>query len=129
MYVNVQGLIWMIPDMSLDYETQTQYNLTVRVSDNRGLSSTGVLTVDIGDVNEYPVIINVLTYVEINEDKTGEIFTVNAFDPEGQTLVYTLYTDNGVRSPFTVNSAGIKYIIVAKCKVKLQVMLHYDCYS
>ena len=77
---------------SLDYETASQYKLTVTVSDPGGLTDVQVVTVNILDVNEAPVIQNLPNSVTIAEDVAGKItlLTVNTVDQEGDVIVYSI---------------------------------------
>ena len=89
-----------------DYETATQYTLTVSVTDSTGLSDTQAVTVNIDDANDPPTIALPSSSVPLNEDDTGggTLQTATCQDPEGTTLAYSLtVTPTG---PFTVDSSG-----------------------
>ena len=94
----------MVPG-SLDYETTSQYQLTVTVSDPDGLTDVQVVTVNILDVNEAPVIQNLPHSVTIAEDTAGNtaVYAVSTVDQEGDGIVYTITPSS---DPFDINSAG-----------------------
>ena len=80
----------------------TSYDLTVTATSN-GKSATKDALLRIISVNEAPVFDSANTY-NVNENTSGGIFTVNAADPEGTAVVYSL-----VSSPpdgFSIDSAS-----------------------
>ncbi|GAA5497581.1 hypothetical protein Rhal01_03777 [Rubritalea halochordaticola] len=88
---------------ALDYETSSQYTLTVEVSDG-GLSDNATFTVNVSDVNEAPVASD--TSVSVAEDSIAgtSITTVTATDSDaGDTLTYAITAGND--GSFAINSA------------------------
>ena len=77
---------------SLNHEATPQYTLTITISDPDGLTATQMITVDILDVNEAPVIQNVPATVTIAEDVIGKIpvFTVDVIDQDLDVIIYTV---------------------------------------
>jgi hypothetical protein len=71
---------------SVDYETKSTYTATVTVSDGTN-SSTQNITVNLTDVNESPYIVTTSFTVEEDQTFAGN---VNATDPEGEALTYTV---------------------------------------
>ena len=92
---------------SLDYETTSQYNLTITASDPDGLTSMQMVTMDIKDVNEAPVIQNLPATLTIDEDVVGYrmILSVETTDPDDDVIVYTMSTSPSL-GPFEINTAG-----------------------
>ena len=92
----------------LDYETTSQYDLTILVSDPYGLLATDVVTVDIKDVNESPVIQNLPHTVSISENVMGKITVLNidVTDQDGDMLFYTVSTWPSTTSLFAIDSTG-----------------------
>ena len=92
---------------SLDYETTSQYNLTITVSDPDGLTSMKLVTMDIKDVNEAPVIQNLPAIVTIDEDAIGKmpIFAVTTFDQDSNGIVFSMSTFPS-SAPFDLSSGG-----------------------
>ena len=96
---------------SLDYETTSQYNLTITVSDPDGLTAMQMVTLDIKDVNEAPVIQNLPASVTIAEDVVGmmTIFTVTTFDQDNDGIVFSMSTLPS-SAFFDINSEGKRYV-------------------
>ena len=101
-----QGTITLYP-ASLDYETTSQYKLTVTVSDPDGLTDVQVVTVNILDVNEAPVIQNLPDSVTIAEDvaENTAVYTVSTVDQDEDGIVYTM-TTSPPSAPFEIDVAG-----------------------
>ena len=93
--------------MFLDYETISRYNLTIYISDPDGLMKSQMVTIDINDVNEAPVIHNLPDMVTITEDVVGQVptYTVDVTDQDGDVLLYTISTLPS-SAPFEINSLG-----------------------
>jgi len=70
-----------------DYETQNSYNIIVSVSDGINITTQNI-TINIADINEAPII-TTADSVTVNENQTNAI-DVNATDPEGDTLTYSI---------------------------------------
>ncbi|MFC4992456.1 cadherin domain-containing protein [Rubritalea tangerina] len=76
---------------SLDYETQSQYVLTVSATDGGGLSDSATVTVDITNVNEQPVANDGTYGIAENAAADTVLGTVVASDPDaGDTLSYAI---------------------------------------
>ena len=76
----------------LNYETIQSYELTVRVEDLSGFSTTGILTVMVKNEPEPPVITNLPDTVSVSEGDVmnAVIFTVTTRDPEDDVIMYSL---------------------------------------
>ncbi len=86
------GNIYVEDDANLDHETQPQYALTIQVNDGPGgtIPVTGTVTVNVGDVNEPPVLDPI---GDQNIDELSELtFTATASDVDlpGGTLTFSL---------------------------------------
>ena len=94
------GLI--LTAQELDYEVLSFYSLTISVSDGSTTVSQP-LTITITDANDSPTFWEAPYSVQVNEnDISGLVFTVNATDPDNDTLYFTL---SGSRSShFTIHS-------------------------
>ena len=86
---------------SLDFETTSQYVLTIKVEDDGGLYDSASVTVDISEVNEAPVAIDATLSVNENELIVG---TVCATAPEGDTLTYSITADDS-GGIFSINAS------------------------
>ena len=88
----------------LDFETATSHTITVRVTDNGGLTFDKSFTITVTNVNEAPTAL-VLSGSSVTENAaTGTpVGTVSATDPDvGETLTYSLTDSAGGR--FAINS-------------------------
>lgn len=94
------GLI--LTAQELDYEVLNSYALTVTVSDG-SVTVSEPLTISITDTNDSPVFVNAPYSVKINEsDISASVCTVNAVDPDNDTLSFTLSGSGS--SHFTIQS-------------------------
>ena len=94
------GLI--LTAQELDYEVLSFYSLTVNVSDGSTTVSQP-LTITITDANDSPSFLDAPYSVQVNENDISALdFSVNASDPDNDTLRFTL---SGSRSShFTIHS-------------------------
>lgn len=91
------GILTVNDGSVLNYESITEFSLTVQVQDNGSgnLTSEATITIDVNDVNEYPTVsddeFNILENLGNNE-VVGE---VSANDPDiGQTLTFSIINGN-----------------------------------
>ena len=93
---------------SLDFETTPQYNLTITVSDPDGLTAMQMVTLDILDVNEAPVIHNLPCTKTVAEDIVGKIVViiVKAIDEDEDVISYSLSATWPSSAPFEIDAAG-----------------------
>ena len=107
-WIHVSGGITLVSLAALNYEDTSSYTLKVKVSDGT-LYDVNYLYINITDVNEAPVIWNLAHEMDVNETETGLLFAVNATDPDGDVLTYTVRV---IRPPatgpatFTVDLTG-----------------------
>ena len=76
---------------SPDFETKSSYSIRVRTTDNIGLTFDKALTININDVNEAPIVSNL---IPSQRGENGQAFTytlpTNIFsDPEGKPLTFS----------------------------------------
>ena len=88
-WIHVPGEITLVSLAALNYEDTSSYTLKVNVSDGT-LYDVNYLYINITDVNEAPVIWNLAHEMDVNETETGLLFAVNATDPDGDVLTYTV---------------------------------------
>ncbi len=98
---------------ALDYENAAQRNFTLTIQardrNGTGLSDTATVTVNVQDVNEAPVV-NSVNYVgeyHWKWDATQTSAQINASDPEGQALSYSIVGGTGDWQRTTVNANGL----------------------
>ncbi len=101
--INSSGQISLASGKQLDYETQQQHVLTVRVSDGPGLFDEVQVTVKVTDVNEVPTTNDVTASANEGVSSVQVVLTGN--DPEGALSSFkitglpsggTLYSDAGL---------------------------------
>ena len=92
-------------DKPNDADTSNDYELTIQVSDGKNLV-THSITVYVTDIDEQPIFNNASTSVDIAENVgVGvTVYQVDATDPEGKDLSYSLSGDDA--SNFTIDSDG-----------------------
>ncbi|CAD5121379.1 DgyrCDS9901 [Dimorphilus gyrociliatus] len=99
------GSIKLAPGSTLDYETTTEYWLTISVNDTV-LQASANLTIQILNVNEKPVYTGTTQQCSIKENTLGFLLQLNASDPESDPLSYTIISVFPNTSSFTVDSSG-----------------------
>ncbi|XP_040611943.1 cadherin-related family member 2 isoform X2 [Mesocricetus auratus] len=88
-----EGYLWLLPDVSLDYETQTFLNLTVSAENPgpQGFDSTAGVTVVVVDVNDEPPTLDAASlqavYVAENGSQHGQVAQVTAQDVDTDSLL------------------------------------------
>ena len=90
---------------SLDFETYTNYEITLVASDGE-LTSSSVITFDISDVDEAPSLSSTLKSESFEESIAvgTALATISSVDPESQTITYSL---SGTGSEnFEIDSEG-----------------------
>ncbi|QDT39253.1 Cadherin domain protein [Stratiformator vulcanicus] len=89
---------------TLDFESRQRFDLTIRAASGGG-SSTNVLTILVGDVNEAPTFISGDS-VQIAEDAAigTAVWTAEADDPEGLALQYSIVTQSAPNA-FLIDAA------------------------
>lgn len=87
---------------AFNYEARTQYVLTVTVSDGT-LTDTGIVTVDITDVNEKPTATGFTTTVAETIAAGTTLGTVTGSDPEGDPLTFSIIAGNS-KGKFSINT-------------------------
>lgn len=98
-------------DGALDFETKANHNLTVRVSDNGGLTYDKLFTITVNDVNEAPTDITIdNTSIAENSPVGTPVGTFSTVDPEGGSFTYSLVAGTGDtdNSSFVFEGAQLK---------------------
>lgn len=104
--ISATGDISLASGEFLDFETTTDYTLSVTVSDGKGGVATTDFTINVVDVNEAPNLENSAPKFTVPEDISDAdiIGTVVATDPEGVDLDFSILKD--VSFLFEINEAG-----------------------
>ncbi|KAL1784711.1 cadherin-related family member 2 [Sigmodon hispidus] len=145
-----KGDIWLLPDVSLDYEAQKFFNLTVS-AENPGpqdLDSTADVTVFVLDVNDEPPTLDAASLKSIsvaeNGSQYGKVAQVIANDVDTDSLLQIELVDvictkdnidvgNVCRGWFSVDVNGSVYINQSEaidyeaCHLVMLVVRAYDC--
>ncbi|KAL6033732.1 hypothetical protein STEG23_037327, partial [Scotinomys teguina] len=88
-----EGYLWLLPDVSLDYEAQKFFNLTVSAENPgpQGLDSTASVTVVVMDVNDEPPILDAASLQSIsvaeNGSQHGLVAQVIAWDVDTDSVL------------------------------------------
>ncbi|NMM49178.1 cadherin domain-containing protein [Marinigracilibium pacificum] len=91
----------------LDYETNKQFTIIVRVVDKKGLSSEAQITINITDKPEPPTIFAEDASVEENKPNGTVVTLANITDPENNIL--RAYISNA-GTPFNIRNNGEIYV-------------------
>lgn len=97
------GMIRIKSGVSLDYETQDSYNLTVTFSDGTA-SASAFVAISVTDKNDAPTLPSSPYTASVSEDVSvgTSVYDVNASDQDGDSLTYSL-SGSGV-THFTIDS-------------------------
>ena len=88
-----------------DYETKTNYTVTVKATAGTDMATPHQVTVTVTDVNEALTAISGPSDVDYAENDTDDVATFAAMDPEGATISWTLEgTDADV---FDISNGGV----------------------
>jgi hypothetical protein len=97
------GAISVANGVTLDFEANSSYGLTVQVSDGL-LSSTALVTINLTNVNESPTIANQTFTIAENAANGTLVGNVLAADPDaGTTLTYSITAGN-LSGAFAINN-------------------------
>ena len=88
---------------ALDYETITSFDLLVQVSDGL-LADSALVLIKLMNSNELPMITSDTFTLAENSDNGTVLGTVEASDPDGDTLTYTIVSGNDAEG-FSLNSS------------------------
>ncbi len=78
-----------------DYESQADFSIRVRATDQAGLSTDRVLDVAVENVNEPPVSQNASAMVVVGESASGQLIADDIdSDDDGTTLLYSLVSNS-----------------------------------
>lgn len=99
------GSIVFAHSSALDYETITEYWLTISVNDTN-LETSANLTIQVLNVNEKPVYTGSTQQCSIKENTLGFLIQLNASDPENEALTYEIINVYPNSSSFSIEPAG-----------------------
>ena len=87
---------------ALDKETKGTYAVTVTATDSLDLSSTITVTIKVTNVDEMPDLEGEAP-AKYAENGTGAVATFRAEDPEGESITWSLATDDDLEDFSIVN--------------------------
>lgn len=104
------GVITVANPAAVDAEVNPFFNLTIQVSDDGvpPMTSQAQLIVNVGNINDPPVIANQSVLLPENSPVGTVVASANATDPEGQALTYAITAGNAtaggnVQNVFAIN--------------------------
>lgn len=118
--INSSGLIVVANNFALDYELIRTFNLTIRVTDNGSpqLSSQAIITVNVNNINEAPVITPNQSFDVLSTAPHGYVIgTVQAQDPENNTLLFEIIGGN-LYNTFAIQSSTGQIIVADANQLK-----------
>lgn len=91
------------PDV-LDFESHPFFSLTIRATDEGGLSATGTITIQLNDLNEAPQVMAANFSLNENSAAGTVVGTAQATDPDsGQSFTFAI-TGGNTGGAFTINA-------------------------
>jgi uncharacterized repeat protein (TIGR01451 family) len=88
------GQLTVADNSQLDYETTPQFLLVVQATDSSGLSDSGIVTINVANLNESPTALSLGNTVVDENTNTGGgygIGTLSTIDPDtGDTFIYAI---------------------------------------
>ncbi|MBK7028626.1 MAG: cadherin repeat domain-containing protein [Bacteroidales bacterium] len=103
---SITGVITVANSSALNFETTPSYSLVIKVQDNGAglLNSQAIITINLTDANDLPVITNQSFSVAENASNGTNIGTIMASDPDaGQILTYFILSGN-TSNAFAINA-------------------------
>ncbi|MBK7028624.1 MAG: cadherin repeat domain-containing protein [Bacteroidales bacterium] len=122
------GAITVANSAAMNYEVNPVFNLSIQVQDNGigGLSSQAVITINLVNANEAPVISNQSFSIAENSTNGTTVGTVTAVDPDaGQTLTYSIQSGN-IGGSFAINSLTGALIIANSAALNFETIPIYS---
>jgi hypothetical protein len=102
---------------ALDYETTPTYTLTVSVTDPSGAWASSVVTVNVVDVDEPPVVAGAAFPVVEDLPVGATIGTVSATDPEGEAVTFRL-VGGDPSGRFTIDPSTGELILIGALDIE-----------
>ncbi len=97
------GVIRVLDSSLLDFESTSQFNLAVTVSDTQGLTTTVAATVSLTNQNEAPSATGFTTTLTENTANNTILGAPSGTDPDGNTLSWSIVNGNTFGA-FAINS-------------------------
>ncbi len=78
----------------LDFETTSNYEIEISVTDNKNAVTEAKITVNVLDVNEAPDITDLTVRIDENASLGTEVITMQATDPENDAISFSIISGN-----------------------------------
>lgn len=88
------GFLMVADGTQIDYEITPVFSLTVQVEDITGTTDTGLMRIDVLNINDAPTVDDQQFSVAENSANGTSIGTVVATDPDGNPLTYAILAGN-----------------------------------
>ncbi|HUQ68647.1 MAG TPA: cadherin repeat domain-containing protein, partial [Planctomycetaceae bacterium] len=124
--LNAATGLFTVAKAAIDFETQSQYQLLVQVTDNGSPASTrsALVTVNITNLNEAPTFLQPTTFTLSENRPVGQLVgTVKTVDPEMNAVTYSI-TGGDPNAQFAIN-ATTGQLTVAKATIDFEVKSQY----
>ncbi|MCA3563932.1 MAG: cadherin domain-containing protein, partial [Methylocystis sp.] len=111
--ISPMGRITVANESLLDFEAATSHTVTVRVTDQGGLSFDKVMTITVSNVNESPFDVTISNTIVAEDTPNGTVIgTLGAADPDaGSSFTYAFVAGQDAGGRFAIN--GLNQIVVA----------------
>jgi|GEM_PF-2782861 len=106
--IDASGQITVADQNQLDYETTTQYIVTVEATDSGALTDDATITIDVNNVNDNdPIITNPNPTFNIDENSLDGtvVGTITATDPDEDTLSFSIIAGD-TAGVFAISNSG-----------------------
>ena len=101
--------LWVADTALLDFEVATSHAITVRVTDDAGLTFDKTFTIDVADVNEAPTDVSLSATIVGEDAVTGTVVGTlqNVVDDAGDTHTFSLLAASGGRFELVGNELRV----------------------
>ncbi|MBC7817586.1 MAG: tandem-95 repeat protein, partial [Planctomycetaceae bacterium] len=106
------GQITVADSTALNFETSPSFSFVVRATDQFGLSTTNVMTVNLSNVQEAPTVVPQTYSIAENSADFTTVGNYSAMDPEGGSLTWSILSGN-VGGAFSLHDVTGAVILVA----------------
>lgn len=102
---NITAELRVNTSSAIDHETNPTFTIGIQVTDDGSNTDTATLNITVNDVNESPSINNDTFNVPEGAGNGDVVGNVDASDPEGDSLTYTI-TNSPCDNVFTIDNSG-----------------------
>lgn len=102
---SVTGVLRVNSSTALNFEVLSRFDLQVQVRDTTGLTSSALVTVNVNNVNESPVVQNQTFSVTANPPAGQTVGTIVATDPDANSVLTFAITSGNANNTFSVDAS------------------------